>query len=181
MHFAHDKYGLSEHVELISYPSGTGTLIDAFHAQDIDVGIGLTEAWIVGLTKTFGGQDWSDKPYHLVGAYTLSPLTWAISTGALREDITMLEELKGSKVGVSRLGSGSQVMASVLAQTHGWTGGMNAKELEYVECGPFEKLRAAVKEGSASKLLPLCYLRSCSGCAPDPEILAVPLTPISFT
>jgi len=64
----------------------------------------------------------------------------------------MLEELKGSKVGVSRLGSGSQVMASVLAQTHGWTGGMNAKELEYVECGPFEKLLAAVKEGSASKL-----------------------------
>ena len=62
LHFAHDKYGLSSHAELIPFPRGTGTLIDAFHTRSIDVGIGLTESFIVGLTNTFGGSDWSDKP-----------------------------------------------------------------------------------------------------------------------
>ena len=57
-----DKYGLSSQAELIPFPRGTGTLIDAFHTRSIDVGIGLTESFIVGLTNTFGGSDWSDKP-----------------------------------------------------------------------------------------------------------------------
>ncbi|KAI9824991.1 MAG: hypothetical protein M1819_000789, partial [Sarea resinae] len=45
---------------------------------------------------------------------------WAISTGANRTELTSVSQLAGSKMGVSRLGSGSHIMGSVLADTHGW-------------------------------------------------------------
>lgn len=72
-------------------------MIEAFSKKEIDVGIGLTESWIVGLSKT------EDRPYHIVGSYTLSPLTWAVSVGA-KSDIKSVADLKGKKVGISRLG-----------------------------------------------------------------------------
>lgn len=72
-------------------------MIEAFEAKEIDVGIGLTEAWLVGRSK-------SESPsYHMVGSYTLSPLTWAISVGA-NSDIKSVGDLRGKKVGVSRMG-----------------------------------------------------------------------------
>lgn len=137
-------------------------MIDAFKKQEIDVGIGLTEAWVVGLTKN------ADKPYHMVGAYTLSPLLWAISTGGMREDISVVEELQGLKAGISRFGrlvhpsslntycgddqltelSGSHIMASVLAQKYGWIND-NSPPFDFVECGPFAPLRDAVGLGQA--------------------------------
>jgi len=40
-------------------------------------------------------------------------------------------------------------MASVLAQTHGWSTGITAAQNKYVECGPFAALRKAVTEGKA--------------------------------
>jgi len=40
-------------------------------------------------------------------------------------------------------------MASVLAQTHGWSTGITAAQNKYVECGPFAALREAVTEGKA--------------------------------
>ena len=72
-------------------------MIEAFNNKEIDVGIGLTESWIVGLSKT------KEQPYHIVGSYTLSPLTWAVSVGA-KSEIKSVADLKGKKVGISRLG-----------------------------------------------------------------------------
>ncbi len=40
----------------------------------------------------------------MVGTYVETPLCWAISTGAGREDVTGVEDLKGKKIGVSRIG-----------------------------------------------------------------------------
>ena len=100
LHFAYQQHGLSEHASLQSFPSGTGTMIEAFHNREIDVGIGLTESWIVGLSKT---SDQPTQPYHIIGSYTLSPLTWAISVGA-SSSLKSTENLKGKKVGISRIG-----------------------------------------------------------------------------
>lgn len=141
LHFAYTQHGLSDHATLQSFPSGTGTMIEAFHNREIDVGIGLTESWIVGLSKTTDQADGA-QPYHIVGSYTLSPLTWAISVGA-NSDIKSTEDLKGKKVGISRVGSGSHIMSSVLAQKNGW------QPFEYVVCGPFKPLRDAVNHGKA--------------------------------
>lgn len=50
-----------------------------------------------------------------------APTGWAVSTGATRADIKSLESLKGGKLGISRIGSGSHVMAHVLADQQGWS------------------------------------------------------------
>ena len=47
-----------------------------------------------------------------------SPLCWAISTGN-KSAIKSVEDLRGGKFGVSRMGSGSQLMAYVLAIERG--------------------------------------------------------------
>lgn len=60
--------------------------------------------------------------YKLIGTYVTSPLCWAISTGLSRE-LKSADELRGGRVGVSRIGSGSYVMAFVLADQKGWLSG----------------------------------------------------------
>ncbi len=69
LHFAKAHFGLR--AELIPYPSGTGHMITALRARDIDVGIGLTEGWIAGLGKEDAP---GDGGYRLVGTYVESPL-----------------------------------------------------------------------------------------------------------
>lgn len=119
LHFAFQKFGLDQHATLQSFPSGTGTLIEAFQKREIDVGIGLTEAWVVGLSKSSGDgkDDWSEKPYHLVGSYTLSPLTWAISAGK-STSMTSTQDLKGKKVGVSRMGRYRTIQQPSVSRTN---------------------------------------------------------------
>ena len=68
--------------------------------------------------------------YRIVGRWVDSPLRWAVVTGSDRQRIDSLADLvrcrvrkKGEKirVGVSRWGSGSHIMACMLAQREGWT------------------------------------------------------------
>ena len=51
-----------------------------------------------------------DAGYKLVGTYVETPLCWAISTGATREDIKDVQQLKGKKMGVSRIGRYASVV-----------------------------------------------------------------------
>jgi ABC-type nitrate/sulfonate/bicarbonate transport system substrate-binding protein len=150
LYFAQKHYGLD--AELIPFPSGTGHMITAIRGGEIDVGIGLTEGWIAGL----GREDLEDDGgYRLVGTYVDTPLCWAISTGANRPDITSVDSLHGSKIGVSRIGSGSYVMGFVLADRHGWlpsSSPVPSSQPPYsatVVLNNFENLRNAVNSGSA--------------------------------
>ncbi|ODV88196.1 hypothetical protein CANARDRAFT_193622 [[Candida] arabinofermentans NRRL YB-2248] len=95
-------------VELIEYPSGSGHLIQSLQKNEIDIAIGLTEAFVRGLCD---GED----SYYISGTYVESPLCWAISTGSQRDDLNSKDQLQGMKIGVSRIGSGSYVMSFVLA------------------------------------------------------------------
>lgn len=100
LHFAKIHYNLSS--TLVPFPSGTGHMITALQSDEIDIGIGLTEGWVAGLGKAAAEQ--RDAGYKIVGTYVETPLCWAISTGADREDIRGVESLKGKKMGVSRIG-----------------------------------------------------------------------------
>lgn len=100
LHFACKYFGLSS--TLIPFASGTGHMITSLQSNEIDIGIGLTEGWIAGLGKATAAN--KDAGYKLVGIYVETPLCWAISTGANREDIRGVEDLKGKKMGVSRIG-----------------------------------------------------------------------------
>ena len=76
---------------------------------------------------------------------------WAISTGAKRPEIDSVASLRGAKIGVSRIGSGSYVMGYVLANQQGWLAApADAKPYsDFVVLNTFEKLRAAVNDGAA--------------------------------
>ena len=116
LEFAKKHYDLSS--TLLPYPSGTGHMVTALQSGEIDVGIGLTEGWVAALGKAQAAQ--KDAGFRVVGTYVETPLCWAISTGARRDELTGVHDLKGKRVGVSRIGSGSYVMSYVLADQQGW-------------------------------------------------------------
>jgi hypothetical protein len=78
---------------------------------------------------------------------------WAISTGSRRADIPSISSLRNSKIGVSRIGSGSYVMGFVLADQQGWLSSATSTEtkppFENVPLETFEKLRNGVNDSTA--------------------------------
>lgn len=69
LHFAEKHFGLD--ATLIPFPSGTGHMITALRAGEIDVGLGLTEGWVAGLGKD---EVEGDGGYKIVGTYVETPL-----------------------------------------------------------------------------------------------------------
>lgn len=137
-------------VELVPCPSGTGQMITLLRDDKIDLAIGLTEGWIAGLLTPDGQQK---KGYSIVGSWVENPLRWSIVTGKDRQSLSSVKDLlQGGvqpgkvKVGVSRMGSGSHVMAFVLAQREGWD---TDKEVDFEILGPFKELRDGVNAKSA--------------------------------
>ena len=175
-HFSTPLYFAQKHFSLQAtltpFPSGTGHMITALREGEIDVGIGLTEGWIAGLGKE---DTPGDGGYRIVGTYVETPLCksytsttypldrlialtriqigWAISTGAKRPEISSVSSLKNSKVGVSRIGSGSYVMSYVLADQEGWLASTSSSDVgpykDFVVLQTFDKLRNAVNDGTA--------------------------------
>ncbi|KAF2803107.1 uncharacterized protein BDZ99DRAFT_491833 [Mytilinidion resinicola] len=146
LHFASTHHALP--ASLLPFPSGTGHMVQALQAGEIDIGVGLTEGWVAALGKAQSAQQ--DAGFKVVGTYVETPLCWAISTGAERE-INGVEGLRGKKMGVSRVGSGSYVMGFVLADQQGWLGSGNRGEapFEVVPLNTFAQLRAGVNDGAA--------------------------------
>lgn len=80
-------------------------MITSLRENEIDIGIGLTEGWVAGITgKQQAQKDPASDGYKVVGHWVDNPLRWAIVTGRNRDEIKTVSDLKGSRVGVSRLG-----------------------------------------------------------------------------
>lgn len=80
-------------------------MITSLRENEIDIGIGLTEGWIAGLVgKEQLKKNEADGGYKMVGQWVETPLRWAIVTGRERSEIHNVDDLKGGRVGVSRLG-----------------------------------------------------------------------------
>jgi len=141
LHFAQEHFGLD--AELTPFPTGTGAMTASLKENTIDVAIGLTEGFVADLGKTAAKQEKS--AYKLVGTYVDSPLCWAVSVGA-KSPLNQVSELKGKRVGVSRIGSGSYVMSYVVADNHGWLSSSKSP-FEVVPLGDFKALRDGVNEG----------------------------------
>ena len=141
--FAQQRFDLPG--DLIPEPLGTGALTSRLKAPSsdsnaLDVAVGLTEAFVADLGKTNAKGE--EATYGIVGTYVNSPLCWAISTGAKRDDLKSVQDLKGKRVGVSRIGSGSYVMSYVLANQHGWLEA-GKDPFGIVVAGDFAALRAS--------------------------------------
>ncbi|RSH92253.1 hypothetical protein EHS25_008668 [Saitozyma podzolica] len=137
----HAKDG-GETFELVECPGGTGEMQVKLKNGEIDLCIALTDALIAGLAN---GQ----TSYKLVGRYIASPLRWAIITGK-ESKYNSVDDLKGTTFGISRLGSGSQVMASVLSLQQGWK---EDEQPKFKINGQFKPLRDSVNSGETS-----CFL-----------------------
>lgn len=131
----YEKRGID--VELKPFPSGSGHLIQSLGDGSINIAVGLTEAFIKAAAA---GTDY----YRLVGTYVESPLCWAVSTGYDRTELTSIDQLEGLKCGVSRIGSGSDVMSRVLQQQKQWK-----QPFTHEICNTFANLRDAVNQRSA--------------------------------
>ncbi|KAJ4293320.1 hypothetical protein N0V90_008602 [Kalmusia sp. IMI 367209] len=146
LEFAKKHYGLD--ARLLPFPSGTGHMVTALQADEIDVGVGLTEGWVAALGKAQEARQ--DAGFRLVGTYVETPLCWAISTGSQRNELKGVNDLKGKKVGVSRIGSGSYVMSFVLADQQGWLDAQSSGPPFPIEpLNTFANLRDGVNNGTA--------------------------------
>lgn len=100
-------YGSELNIEFIPVVEGSGRLIKLLNENQVDIAIGLTEAFISDIAK-------GNETYKLIASYVKSPLCWAVSTGYNRQDINQLSDLQSKAIGVSRIGSGSYIMSFVL-------------------------------------------------------------------
>lgn len=79
-------------------------MITSLRSGEIDVAIGLTEGWVAGLAGKQAPQSPAERGYKVVGHWVDTPLRWAIVTGRKREELNGVGDLKGGRVGISRMG-----------------------------------------------------------------------------
>jgi ABC-type nitrate/sulfonate/bicarbonate transport system substrate-binding protein len=96
----------------------------------LDVVIALTEGLVADLAN--------GNPSQLVGQYVSSPLRWGVHV-ASSSSFNSIASLRGRRFGISRMGSGSHLMAYVLAREHGW----DTASIKFVVVGSLDKAREA--------------------------------------
>ena len=92
-------------------PEGTGRLCQMLRNGETDIAVILTEGIIKDIV--------AGNPSKIVQIYVESPLIWGIHVAANSKYKTLFD-LENTKVAISRLGSGSQLMAYVNANNQGW-------------------------------------------------------------
>ena len=92
-------------------PEGTGKLCQMLRSGEIDIAVILTEGMVKDIV--------SGNPSKIVQVYVDSPLLWGIHVAA-NSKFKTIADLQDAKVAISRIGSGSQLMAYVNAEQNGW-------------------------------------------------------------
>ena len=92
-------------------PEGTGKMCQMLRDGETDIAVILTE----GIVKDIV----AGNPSKIVQVYVESPLIWGIHVAA-KSNYKTLADIENTKVAISRLGSGSQLMAYVNADNQGW-------------------------------------------------------------
>ena len=98
-------------LEWTDIPEGTGKMTKMLQDGEADMGIILTEGIIKSISQ--------GNPTKIVQEYVSSPLLWGIHVDANSER-NSIKSLKDDKVAISRMGSGSHLMAYINAQNQGW-------------------------------------------------------------
>lgn len=92
-------------------PEGTGKMCQMLRDGETDIAVILTEGIVKDIT--------AGNPSKIVQVYVDSPLIWGIHVAA-ESGFKTLADLENTKVAISRLGSGSQLMAYVNASNQNW-------------------------------------------------------------
>jgi sulfonate transport system substrate-binding protein len=122
-------------LEWTDIPEGTGKMCQLLEAGETDLAIILTE----GLVKSIS----QGNPSKIVQEYISSPLLWGIHV-AQSSQRTSIPELEKDKIAISRIGSGSHLMAYVHAQDQGW----NTDTLQFEIINNLDGAVKSLSEGS---------------------------------
>jgi len=117
-------------------PEGTGKMCQMLRDGETDIAVILTE----GIVKDIV----AGNPSKIVQIYVQSPLIWGIHVAA-KSDYQRVKDLKDKKVAISRIGSGSQLMAYVNAHENGW----NTDELQFEIINTIDGAVEALTNGTA--------------------------------
>lgn len=104
---------------------GTGRMCQMLRDDETDLAIILTE----GITKDIG----EGNPSRIIQEYVASPLYWGIHVSA-HSPYRNMADLQGKTAAISRFGSGSHLMAYIMANNQGWdTSGLRFKVVNNTE------------------------------------------------
>jgi ABC-type nitrate/sulfonate/bicarbonate transport system substrate-binding protein len=117
-------------------PEGTGKLCQMLRNDETDIAVILTEGIIKDIV--------AGNPCKIVQIYVESPLIWGIHVAA-NSNYKTLSDLENTKVAISRLGSGSQLMAYVNANNQGW----NTENLQFEIINTIDGAVEALTKGTA--------------------------------
>lgn len=122
-------------------PEGTGKMCQMLRNGETDVAVILTEGIVKDIT--------AGNPSKIVQIYVESPLIWGIYVAA-QSHFKNLEDLKNGKAAISRLGSGSQLMAYVNAANQSrLNSGWKTDQLEFEIVHTIEGAVDALTNGTA--------------------------------
>ena len=118
-------------------PEGTGKMCQMLRDGTADIAVILTEGIIKDIVN--------GNPSKIVQVYVESPLIWGIHVAA-HSTFQNLADLENSKAAISRLGSGSQLMAYVNAKNQGW----DTSKLQFEIVNTLDGGVTALTEGRAN-------------------------------
>ena len=98
-------------LQWIDCPGGTGEMTQSLKNNKIDLAVVLTEGIVKSITD--GNQ------FKIIQTFVKSPLIWGIHVCS-KSSFNKINQLKKTKAAISRIGSGSHLMAYVNAQQQGW-------------------------------------------------------------
>jgi len=120
----------------IDYPGGTGAMAKDLRSGALDVAVLLTEGIVADIVK--GNRS------NIIQEYVSSPLIWGIHVPA-HSSFETVTELEGKRYAISRMGSGSHLMAFVDATQRGW----DPTALQLVLIGDLQGAREAFRKNEA--------------------------------
>jgi ABC-type nitrate/sulfonate/bicarbonate transport system substrate-binding protein len=98
-------------LEWTDVPEGTGKMSELLKTGATDLAVILTE----GIIKEIN----LGNPSKIIQKYIQSPLIWGVHVAG-NSTINEINSLRGTKAAISRFGSGSHLMTSVLAKNQNW-------------------------------------------------------------
>ncbi len=119
-------------------PAGTGAMMAALAEGSLDIAVALTEGVVAATDAGLAAT--------IVSVFVASPLQWGVFAPAGREPVVGPR----ARFAVSRRGSGSHLMAQVLASNQGWG---PIADRDFVVVGGLDGARLALPAGEADLFL----------------------------
>lgn len=131
-------------VRWIDQPAGTGAMMAALDTGGLDVAVALTEGTVAAIDAGLAAT--------VVSVFVTSPLQWGIHVAASSSITDEADPALAThaRFAVSRIGSGSHLMAAVLAERLGWP---PLGDDRFVVVGGLDGARTALPGGDAELFL----------------------------